>query len=177
MEQSSVKKSLYVFLTAVLGILLFVTIQRSVSLIVVILLNVDYARYSFGTSPLQIHGFNIASMMLALFFGGWYGTWVGLHWYNVVYEHGGTGWLHGLSGGLFHGSTPATQKSTKPIVKIAKPKPTDMDAIDQSSSGWEFDDLLARQSTATGTTAKRTVRTVKKTMTTPRTRSAKTKTV
>ena len=154
MEQNSLKKSLYVFLTSLLGILLFVTIQKSISLIGIILLNVDYSFYSFGTNPAQIHGLNIASFILALFLGGWYGVWIGLHWYKVVYEQGNGGWLHGFSGGLFHhhSSSVAHKPVTKVIRRtVAKPETApqvhhrDMDGVGEPAGSWEFDDLLSRR--------------------------------
>lgn len=153
MEQNSLKKSFYVFLTSLLGILLFVTIQKSLALIGIILLNLDYNLYSFGTNPTQIHALNIATMMLALFLGGWYGVWIGLHWYKVVYEQGKTGWLHGLSGGFFNHSEKVAHKPVAKIVKrvATNPKPKvhtrsiDVDGVGEPAGNWEFDDLLMRR--------------------------------
>lgn len=153
MEQNSIKKSFYVFLTSLLGILLFVTIQKSISLIGIILLNYNYSLYSFGTNPTQVHALSIASMMLALFLGGWYGVWIGLHWYRVVYEQGNSGWLHGFSGGLFHRSPSVAQKPVTKVIRrtVAKPKTApqvhhrDMDGVGEPAGSWEFDDLLSRR--------------------------------
>lgn len=154
MEQNSLKKSFYVFLTSLLGILLFVTIQKSISLIGIILLNIDYGFYSLGTNPTQVHALNIATMLLALFLGGWYGVWIGLHWYRMVYEQGNGGWLHGFSGGLFHHHSSSV--AHKPVAKIVKRAETshkskvhtrsmDVDGVGEPSGSWEFDDLLSRR--------------------------------
>lgn len=156
MEQNSLKKSLYVFLTSLLGILLFATIQKSLALIGIILLNIDYSFYSLGTNPSQVHALNIATMMLALFLGGWYGVWIGLHWYHMVYEQGNGGWLHGFSGGLFHhgsksGAHKPAEKIVRPVVVSHKskpqpqPRPVEVDGVGEPAGSWEFDDLLARR--------------------------------
>lgn len=155
METSGSKKSLYVFLSSLLGILLFVTIQRALSLIGLLLLNVDYATYSLGTTPLQVHAWNITTLILAIFFGGWYGIWLGLHWYKIVYEHGSGGLFHGLAGRFFHDDE---QPVIKQVVhhpklepeKIVKPQThhsRSLDAIEENSSQsrWEFDELLNKK--------------------------------
>ncbi len=183
MEQNSIKKSFYIFLTSLLGILLFVTIQKSISLIGIILLNVDYSFYSLGTNPLQVHALNIATMMLALFLGGWYGVWIGLHWYRAVYEQGQNGLLHGLSGGLFHRPPSVSQKHVVRTVRQAAPVPkkpivhqriSKVDGVGENSGSWEFDDLLVRRQMAAraipeeevvvAPKPKRRTRTVKKTV-------------
>lgn len=150
MKLVGVKKALYIFLTALLGVLLFLTVQRSLSLIVVLLLNLDYARYSLGTNPLQIHALNYVSIMLAVFFGGWYGVWLGLHWYEIVYEKGSGGLLHGLTSSWF-----SSDKKSSPVKIVEKPKAVEpsvkvqssqrgVDSIG-SSGAWDFEDILLKR--------------------------------
>ena len=76
------KKSLYVFMCSVLGVLLFLTLEHSLLFLLVIGATVwgwqlDYER---------ILAFNVGVMMVTGFLGGWYGVWLGLHWYRGVYE-------------------------------------------------------------------------------------------
>jgi signal transduction histidine kinase len=155
METSGAKKSLYVFLSSLLGILLFVTIQRALSLIGLLLLNVDYATYSLGTTPLQVHAWNITTLILAIFFGGWYGIWLGLYWYKIVYEHGSGGIFHGLAGNFFHDKEQPVEKRTihhpkqepEKVFKSQTHHSRSLDAIEENSSHnrWEFDELLNKK--------------------------------
>ncbi len=74
------RKSFYIFLTAVLGVLLFLTIQRSAFLLV----------YLLGTevNPVLTSSLEVLTGALAITLGGWYGVWLGLLWYRAIYEEG-----------------------------------------------------------------------------------------
>jgi signal transduction histidine kinase len=150
MVQNGPKKSFYVFLTSLLGIMMFVVIQRSVALIGLLLLNIDYGRFSLGSNYSQLHILNIITYILAVFLGGWYGAWLGLYWYKVVYEQGTGGLWHGLVGNFFHdGPEKKVVKSVSQAPKVqpkAQPKvigtPRAVDSV-EAAQPWEFDDLLS----------------------------------
>lgn len=72
------RKSFYIFLTAVLGVLLFVTIQRSAFLLYY-LLNQDL-------NMVFVRSLEILTGALAITLGAWYGVWLGLLWYRALYE-------------------------------------------------------------------------------------------
>lgn len=72
------RKSFYVFLSMVLGVLLFLMLQRAVFL-VAFLFGAD-----IGSVSSQALG--VVTSMIAAVFGAWYGIWLGLVWYAAVYE-------------------------------------------------------------------------------------------
>lgn len=150
MAQNGPKKSLYVFLTSLLGIMMFVVIHRSIALMGLLLLNLDYDRFSLGSNYSQLHILNIVTYVLAVFLGGWYGAWLGLYWYKVVYEEGVGGLWHGLVGNFFHdGPEKKPVKSIAPAPKaqakvVVTPTPRGVDSA-SSNKPWEFDDLLSRK--------------------------------
>jgi hypothetical protein len=142
-------KSLYIFLCTVLGVMLFVVLQRSLALIHFILLNTNYQLFSFGLDPATLELINYISIGIAGFFGGWYGTWLGLHWHEVVYEKAQSGFKRvpqdsnptakpapatKFSGGIK--LVPIPEPKTVPVTAPAatvKPKPS-----------WNVDDLMPK---------------------------------
>ncbi len=90
---------MYVFLCMIMGMVLFAIFHRAVVVIYYILLNANYATYSFGLNEPTLRALDFFTLLLALFFGGWYGTMLGLHWYKLVYEDRD-------NAGLFHGFVP-----------------------------------------------------------------------
>lgn len=94
-----VGKALYVFLCMIMGMVLFAIFHRAVVVIYYILLNSNFNTYSFGLAESTLRAIDFFSLLVALFFGGWYGTALGLHWYKLVYEDRD-------STGLFHGFVP-----------------------------------------------------------------------
>lgn len=83
------RKSFYIFLTMVLGVLLFLMIQRSIFL-VAFLLGAD-------VGSVQSEALGVVTTAIAVVFGAWYGVWLGLLWYAAVYEEGSMrGMLHTL---------------------------------------------------------------------------------
>lgn len=80
------KKALYVFLCGLMGSLLFLVIQRSIVLIYLVLLRLNPETFTVGLSLADLMALDALTVFLALMFGGWYGVWLGIHWYDVVYE-------------------------------------------------------------------------------------------
>jgi len=78
------KKSLYIFLSSLLGVMLFLLIDRVVVLLLVFLINGGFITAQFSASQFMAVDYIILSVVLML--GGWYGIWLGLYWYEVVYE-------------------------------------------------------------------------------------------
>lgn len=121
------RKSLYIFLTAILGIVLFLTLQRALTLLYFVIVSYNYAGINTELTFLQYEAINFVTLLLAIFFGGWYGVWLGLHWYEIVYEkNAGHRWF-GLSGKLFDHSQNIIQKTERPTPRPApavfKPTP------------------------------------------------------
>lgn len=91
------KKALYLFLSSLLGMLLVLMFHRSVFVIYEILgdLFPQYTVFQLNYWFVVIADF--ITMLLAIFIGGWYGIWLGLHWYKYVYEdRKARTWFHGL---------------------------------------------------------------------------------
>jgi hypothetical protein len=147
------RKAFYILLCAILGAMLFLVLQRSAALIVYLLLNSNYQAYSLGLDAYQLQLLDWATMLAALFFGLWYGTWLGLHWYDIVYGQGRGGLLfHSFRGDwLRRGPVPASapaapavgsitvKPAMKPMVKLTD-RPVANDPA--SDEGWDLDDLL-----------------------------------
>lgn len=113
--QNGAKKSFYIFLSGLLGILLFILLERSLFLLA-FLLGVDVLSGKFA----QI---DYAAFIAATTLGLWYGIWVGLYWYQIVYEER----THaGVFGGMWN--------------KLSG-TPTSRSFKDQDQA-WDFDDLM-----------------------------------
>jgi hypothetical protein len=144
----SAGKAFYILLCAILGATLFIIIQRALALVYYLLLNTNYNTYSFGMSAAQLQTLDLATVSAAVFFGLWYGVWLGLHWYQVVYEEGHGGLFHGFRGGWRHKEqvkqsvvTKSVNASSAPVtVKPSTSRLMDMNKIGKRS--WEFEDLL-----------------------------------
>ncbi len=108
-----VGKAIYVFLCSLMGMLLFAIFHRSVMVIYFILLNNNFDLYSFGFSENAMRALDFFTLLLALFFGGWYGTALGLHWYRLVYEGP-------FKPGLLHGVIPHHMRKNRPHVPEAR---------------------------------------------------------
>lgn len=93
------RKSFYVFLSMVLGVLLFLMIQRA-AFLVAFLLGAD-----IGSVSSQALG--VVTSMVAVVFGAWYGIWLGLTWYAAVYEEQH---VRSMFRWLWDGAAPARQK-------------------------------------------------------------------
>lgn len=94
------KKSLYIFLTSLLGVLLFLILHRLVIFFYFYLLAGGYMTASM--SYLQFLVVDYFTLVLVLLFGAWYGIWLGMYWFEKVYvekSHGG--FVHHVSNNYF----------------------------------------------------------------------------
>lgn len=80
------KKSLYLFLSSLLGVMLFLVLHRSIVFIYLYLLTQGYL--VTGLTYLQFLVFDYFTLTLTLLFGAWYGIWLGVYWYEKVYVEG-----------------------------------------------------------------------------------------
>lgn len=113
-------KSFYLWLTALLGGLLFFIIHQALFLLYWWLTYVDFARYSFGMTPVQLSALELASLVVFVFCGGWYGVWLGMNWYGIVYESGDVkGFFYALWGKLVG----------KHVFSHYKPIPSDLNIV------------------------------------------------
>jgi hypothetical protein len=116
------------------------------SLLYYLLLQLDYGQYSIGLSLQQMRAIDSWSLLVMLFLGGWYGVWLGLHWYEMVYEQGRGGFFYAFTGRLFgllrHRS--ASGKASEPLGNHRR---------------WEVDDLIPEKtSMPAGFATKRVVK-------------------
>ncbi len=77
------KKSVYIFLCMILGAVLFLVIQRSAVFLYYLLLN-----NSTGFDQLfgaQFALIDAATLVIFLILGLWYGSYLGIHWYALIY--------------------------------------------------------------------------------------------
>lgn len=91
------RKALYIYLSSILGILLFSMFHRSIFVMYEIIGNF-YPEISWLHLPFRIIAtVDFFSFVLAIFLGGWYGVWIGLSWYKMIYEERGVKtWFHGF---------------------------------------------------------------------------------
>jgi hypothetical protein len=81
------RKALYVFLSCLLGTLLFLLLHRVVAFFYILALESSYSTFSFGLSYIELLALEYFTLLLSLLLGGWYGIWLGIYWYEAVYEH------------------------------------------------------------------------------------------
>lgn len=76
------RKSFYIFLAMVLGVLLFLMVQRAAFI----------AAYVLGADITSVYAqaIGVLTTAIAVAFGAWYGVWLGLIWYTAVYEERST---------------------------------------------------------------------------------------
>ena len=94
------KKSFYIFLTSILGVLLFLIIDR-----IAVFIYLYYLATQVLTSGLGYYQFlalDYFSLVVLLLLGAWYGIWLGLYWFNKVYEEGShKGFVNHISENVF----------------------------------------------------------------------------
>ena len=91
------RKALYIFLSSMLGIMLFLMLHRSLFVIYEILSNLFPDNTVFRVDPAIYYTTDFFTMLVAMFLGGWYGVWLGLDWYKLIYEEReGRQWFHGF---------------------------------------------------------------------------------
>src|SRR3989338_8019419 len=91
---SELRKSVYIFLCSLLGIMLFLALHRILISMVVLWLNAS-SGYNpfFGFSYLEFLALDYVSLIIAVILGAWYGIWLCIYWYKKVYEEGTHGGL------------------------------------------------------------------------------------
>jgi hypothetical protein len=110
------KKSLYLFLTALLGTLLFMVVHQIAYFIYFYMLNAGVV--ATGMSYVEFLAIEYITMTLTLMLGAWYGIWLGLYWYEKVYEEKShKGFIHHLAINYFPGSKPKALESQMAQVK------------------------------------------------------------
>jgi len=110
------KKSLYLFLTALLGVLLFSIVHQIVYFIYLYMLNTGIV--TTGMSYVEFLAIEYITLTITLMLGAWYGIWLGLYWYEKVYEEKShKGFVHHLAVNYFPGSKPKALESRMARVK------------------------------------------------------------
>jgi hypothetical protein len=169
--RKTVIKSLYLFLCSILGMVLLTMLHRAIFVLYELLLTINYGKYSFGMSEGFIMALDFFTLVIALFFGGWYGTALGLDWYARIY-----GVNSEYTGGLFHGFVPhnwrgAKSSVNKPSISTASKTMTSKPTVSVTPSAtsttvhvpvsekptreWSFEELLESKAAATAASKKR----------------------
>lgn len=131
------KKALYVFLCGILGSLLFLIIQRSLLLIVLVvfLTNPQAGNWLGGITLSDFWVIDTLSLVLALGLGGWYGVWLGIYWYSVVYEKQ-----------VFPGFVQSiSEKFKAPVLPVSFSGKKVAPVKNPYADFWEADELLAKR--------------------------------
>ena len=108
------KKSLYLFLTALLGMLLFFILHRIVIFFYLYLLAGGYI-----TTDMSFYQFLVldyASLLVVMVLGVWYGIWLGSYWFRKVYVEGShRGFVQHLKMGNYWNQAPPKNLEKKII--------------------------------------------------------------
>lgn len=149
-------KALYLFMCAILGMVLFAMLHRAIFVIYDLMLALDFRTYSFGIAESSLMAIDFLSMLVALFLGGWYGTALGIDWYAMVYGPNST-----VQAGLFHAFiphhfkknksagtaksviSPSAHSTTVKVPIVEKRVSKDLEQNIEKTDDWSFDDLLA----------------------------------
>ncbi|QQS23219.1 hypothetical protein IPM19_01485 [bacterium] len=147
----SKRKALYVFLTTLLGVLIFLMFHRAVFVIYDILASFYPNSPAFDIAPNILFGIDFYTMLLAVVLGGWYGVWLGLDWYKMIYEERGvTRWFHGFLPHNLRGHRSHKQNTHKPAsvpkqitVKTSSPRVESFESFRRTAANtaWSFDDV------------------------------------
>lgn len=87
------KKALYLFLCSVLGVIMFTFMHQAFWVIYVALARLGYLPQIDPINPLPA-----LSLVAAFLVGMWYGIWLGLYWYEIVYERAQAKWFYAFGG-------------------------------------------------------------------------------
>lgn len=91
------KKALYLFLSSLLGMILVLMFHRSVFLIYDMLGDFFPRQQLLNLPYYYVAVADFTTLLLAMFIGGWWGIWLGLNWYKMVYEDRHVrSWFHGF---------------------------------------------------------------------------------
>lgn len=85
---SQAKKSVYLFLSLLLGIFLFLVMHRLVVFLVIMFYLFSGGAGIYAIQYRQFLLLDYSTLILAVIGGSWYGLWVGGYWYEKVYESG-----------------------------------------------------------------------------------------
>lgn len=146
------RKALYVFLSSLLGMLLLLMFHRSVFVIYEILGDF-FPQHVWLNLPW--HFVTLAdffTMLIAMFIGGWYGIWLGLNWYKIVYEDRKvTRWFHGFiphhwrEGSRDESQEATLAKSINTVPKriVVNPRVESFESFRtrRPDTAWNFDDV------------------------------------
>lgn len=80
------KKSLYLFLSSLLGMLLFLVLHRIIFFLYLLMASAGYQPFLAEASSLTFLGIEYFTLILSMLLGAWYGIWVGMYWHAKVYE-------------------------------------------------------------------------------------------
>lgn len=95
-NKDGAKKSIYVFLCSLMGMLLFLILHRLA--IFGLMVASSFNPQILGINTITALALDYFTMVLFLILGSWYGIWLGLYWYGVVYEKAEhDGLVHSLS--------------------------------------------------------------------------------
>lgn len=112
-------KALYLFLCSILGMVLFAMLHRAIFVLYDLVLIYDFEVYSFGMNQSTLLAVDFLTMIAALFFGGWYGTVLGIDWYARVYGPNAE-----IKAGLFHGFIPHHWRGEKDVSQVKSVMPS-----------------------------------------------------
>ncbi len=151
-------KAFYIFLCSIMGMVLFVIFHRAIIVIYYILLDYNFGSYAMGLSMSDVQMIDFFTGAIAMFIGGWYGVWLGLHWYGLVYEgEHEAGLLHGFLPHHWRKHARMARKAEKATMQMPEFPKTIHVPVTQHASGfeqfksikptarekmpWDFDDL------------------------------------
>lgn len=130
------KKKFYVFLCMLLGVTLFLIIQRALLAIYLIFAGSNSGLIFFD--PLQLQVMTWTTTAIAVVIGLFYGNYLGHHWWPLVYGEDDVRALRGLD---MEEPEEETQRSVtiKPVRATSAKVRLRSETRDQ---GWDFDDLI-----------------------------------
>lgn len=147
------RKALYLFLSSLLGILLLQMLHRSLFAIYDILGNFFPQQSWLNLDFYTLSIIDFSTVILFMFIGGWYGIWLGLHWYKQIYEDREvTSWFHGFVPHNWRSQKVRTQseialsptQGSAPKKLVVNPKPSDGFQTFRSAMTkpiWNFDEI------------------------------------
>jgi hypothetical protein len=115
------KKSLYLFLSSLLGSLLFLVIHQAVVVIIFLVFGVARGGLASSESYMLFWVFDYFTLVLVLMLGSWYGIWLGMYWYEKVYEEESH---KGFVSHLWNRVRPASLRTDKFKVRLQTAKQT-----------------------------------------------------
>jgi hypothetical protein len=136
-------KAMYVALCSFLGVLLFVVLQRSLALIYYYALNSNFGAFSLGLSSYDLQVVDYLTLIAAVLLGLWYGVWLGLHWYDMVY----VGKPSAAGFKTDRVADPLPKAAFKPVKVSSSTSMLSKKSLSEDSSPapWEMEDLMREE--------------------------------